>query len=119
MQHPQCERDHLQILAARRGADVPRPSPDIEDDCPLQPWYQEMCALVDDLFLDSRQTVEDDGAGSALDVVEGALHDAGADGSRNDPAEEGGGYRSHGWRVVRVWCGEAAVGKMRRIVTSA
>jgi hypothetical protein len=47
-----------------------------------------MCAFVDDVFLDSGQTVEDDGAGSAFDVVEGALHDTCADGGRNDPAEE-------------------------------
>ena len=86
MQHPQRKCDHLQIFGSRRCADIPRPRPDIEDNCPLQPWDQEMCALVDDVFLDSGQTVEDDGAGSAFDVVEGALHHAGADGSRNDPA---------------------------------
>lgn len=88
MQHPQRECNHLQVLATRRCADIPRPSPNIENNCPLQPWYQEMCAFVDDVFLDSGQTVEDDCAGSAFDVVEGALHDTCADGGRNDPAEE-------------------------------
>jgi hypothetical protein len=46
-----------------------------------------MCALVDNRLFDSRHSVEDDGAGSALDVVDGGLNDRGGDGAGDDPAE--------------------------------
>ena len=117
VQHPQRQGYHLQILATSRRADVPRSCPNIIYDRPLQPWYEEVCALVDDLFLHTREAVEDDGARATLDVVERGLQDRGADGGGYDPAEEGGRYRGHGLRVlVRLglvgfggtvvsWCG--------------
>ena len=71
VQHPQRQADHLQILAAGGRGDVPGLGPDVEDDAPLQPGHQEVRPLVDDLLLDTREPVEDDGPGPALDVVEG------------------------------------------------
>ena len=53
MQHPQRQADHLQILAASRSRDVPGFGADVVDDGFLQPRDQEMCALVDDILLDS------------------------------------------------------------------
>ncbi len=53
MQHPQRQADHLQILAAGRGGDVPGFGADIVDDGLLQPGDEEMCAFVDDGLLDS------------------------------------------------------------------
>ena len=88
MQYPQRERNHLQILASRCRANVPRPRADIVDNGPLQPWYQKVGALIGDLVLDTGQTVEDDGAGSAFDVVERCLEERGADGQGDDKAED-------------------------------
>ena len=53
MQHPQRQADHLQILAASRGRDVPGFGADVVDDGFLQPRDQEVCAFIDDGFLDS------------------------------------------------------------------
>ena len=53
MQHPQRQADHLQILTASRSGDIPGFGTDIIDDGFLQPRDQEMCALVDDVLLDS------------------------------------------------------------------
>lgn len=53
MQHPQRQADHLQILAPRRGRDIPGFGADIVDDRLLQPGDEEMCAFVDDGFFDS------------------------------------------------------------------
>lgn len=86
VQHPQRQGDHLQILGPGRGGDVARLGPDVEDDGPLQPGDEEVRALVDDLLLDSRHAVEDDGAGAALDVVDGRLQDAEPDGGRDGGA---------------------------------
>lgn len=91
MQHPQRQRNHLQILATRRRANIPRPRPHIIHNRLLQPRNQEMCALVDYRLLDTGHSVEDDGSCSALDVVDGGLDYGGADGGGDDPAEEGGG----------------------------
>jgi hypothetical protein len=55
-----------------------------------------MCALVDNLFSDTRYPVEDDGACAALDVVDGRLNDGGADCGGDEPAEEGGWDGGHG-----------------------
>lgn len=105
MQHPQREGNHLQILAACGRANVPRPCTHIKNNRPLQPWHQKVRALVDHGFLDSGEPVKDDGAGSTLDVVDGGLHDRGADGGGDDPAEQGGGYCGHGC----VWGGDEAM----------
>jgi len=62
MQHPEGQTDHLQILAARRGRDVPRLCPHVVDDALLQPGDQEVCPLVHHLVFDSCQSIEDDGS---------------------------------------------------------
>ena len=54
MQHPQGQADHLQILAACRGRDIPGFGADVVDDGFLQPGDQEMRAFVNDGLLDSR-----------------------------------------------------------------
>lgn len=53
MQNPQRQADHLQILAAGRGRDVPGFGADVVDDGFLQPGDQEVRAFVDDAFLHS------------------------------------------------------------------
>jgi hypothetical protein len=72
-----------------------------------------MCALIHDLLFDSRHSVEYNGARSAFDVVDGRLDYRGADGSRDEPAEEGRGDGSHGdvleFDVVAVSRREVAV----------
>lgn len=71
MQDSERQANHLHVLATRRGADIPRPRADIKGDGFLQPGNEEMCAFVDDLVRDSADSVEDDGAGAAFDVVDG------------------------------------------------
>jgi hypothetical protein len=111
MQHPQRQRNHLQILTARGSADIPWPCAHIIHDRPLQPRNQEMCALVDDSFFYSGYSVEDDGPRAAFDVVDGRLDYGGADGGGDSPAEEGGGQGGHcGCAVRRCFGGEAIVG---------
>lgn len=80
VQHPQRQADHLEILASRRGGDVARLRPDVKYDALLQPGDEEVCALVDDLLLDSAEPVEDDGPRATLDVVNRRLQQADADG---------------------------------------
>lgn len=58
-----------------------------------------MCALVDDSLLDSGQTIEDNCAGTALDIVDGGLYHADANGGGDDPAKEGCGNRGHVGRL--------------------
>lgn len=53
MQYPQRQADHLQILAASRGRDVPGFGAHVVDDGFLQPGDQEVCAFVDDGLFDS------------------------------------------------------------------
>lgn len=103
MQHPQRERDHLHVLGSGRGTDVPRSCADIEDDGALQPGNQEVCAFVDDLLLHSGQTVEDDGACAALDVVDGRLRDGEGDRAGDDPAEYRAREAGHGDVCVGGW----------------
>jgi hypothetical protein len=69
-QDSQRQTDHLQILTPRRGTDVARLCADIIDDGLLKPWDQEMRPLFNDLLLDSRQTVKNDGSSPALDIVD-------------------------------------------------
>ncbi len=71
VQHSQRQADHLQILATRRGRDVPGFGSHVEDDGSLQPGDEEVSALVDDVLLDTDESIEDDGAGATLDVVDG------------------------------------------------
>ena len=69
-----------------------------------------MCALVDDLLLDSGQTVEDDGACSALDIVQRRLDNAGGDSAGDDPAEEGAWDAGHYVRMREGAGGDVGVG---------
>ena len=108
MQHAQRQAHHLQVLAARRGADVARLRPDIKRYRLLQPWHEEVGAFVDDLVRDSSQAVEDDGAGAAFDVVDGGAGEGEADGGGDGVAVDlvecvrhVGGRRGGRW--VGVW----------------
>lgn len=83
MQHSQSQADHLQILTPRSRRDIPRLSSYIVDNRPLQPGNQEMRALVNDLLLHSGKPVEDDGARTSPDVVQGGVHEHGARGHGN------------------------------------
>lgn len=71
MQNSQRQADHLEILAAGGGGNVSGLGAHVKDDAPLQPRDQEVRSLVDDIFLDTGQSVEDHGSCSALDVVDG------------------------------------------------
>ena len=86
MQYPQRQGDHLQILTSRRGANVSWLGPDIIDDWFLQPGDQEMSALIYHRLLHSGETVEDDGAATAFDVVNGSLSEGEADGDGDSVA---------------------------------
>lgn len=83
MQDPKCKADHLQILAPRRGGDVPRLRPHVEENVALQPGHEEVRALVDDRVLDTRHAVEDDGAVAAAHVEHGLLEERHAQGRRH------------------------------------
>lgn len=39
-----------------------------------------MCALIHDLLLHTRQTIEDDGSSATLNIVDGSLGERGSDG---------------------------------------
>jgi hypothetical protein len=54
-----------------------------------------MCALVDYVFFYSGYSVEDDGAGTTFDVVDGGLDYRGGDAGGDNPAEEGGRECGH------------------------
>ena len=82
MQHTQRQADHLQVLATRRRADGPGLGPHVKDDGLLQPRDQEVGALVDHLLLHTGNPVKDDGAGAALDVVDGLLRNKEGKGGR-------------------------------------
>lgn len=96
MQHPQRQADHLQILATGRGRDVPGFGAHVVDDGFLQPGNQEVCAFVDDTFLDSGQTVEYHRSCAAFDVVHGGLGEGPADGDWDGPFVDCGEGVRHG-----------------------
>ena len=103
MQHPQRQADHLQILAAGRGRDVPRFGAHVVDDGFLQPRDQEVRAFVDDAFLDAGQPVEDHGSRAAFDVVHGGLgQGAAADGDWDGPFVDCGEGVGHGGGIEDV-----------------
>lgn len=89
MQHSQRQADHLQVLASGGGANVPGSCAHIVDDALLQPRDEEVCALVHDLLLDTRQTVKDDGAGAALHVVDRGVGEGKSDGGWDGPLVNG------------------------------
>lgn len=80
MQHTERQCDHLQILTSSGSRDVARLRPHVIDNSPLQPGDQQVCAFVDDLFLHSRQPIEDDSPRTTLDIVEGGVEEHGTDG---------------------------------------
>lgn len=80
MKHPQGQADHLQVLGPGGGGDIAGLGSHIKDNTPLEPGDQEMCALADDALLDSRQTVENDGARTASHIVYGLAQQADAEG---------------------------------------
>lgn len=69
VQHTQCQADHLQILTSSCRGDVARLRANVVDNSSLQPRNQEVCALVDDLLLHTRQTIEDDSSSSPANIV--------------------------------------------------
>lgn len=83
MQYSQRQADHLHVLAPRCRGDVSRLRPHVEDDGSLQPWHQEVRALVGHCILDSSQSVEDDSPRAALYIVQRGLEETEANGSRD------------------------------------
>lgn len=83
------QANHLQVLAAGGCGNVSRLGAHIVDDRLLEPWNEEVGALVDDAFANTAQTVEDDRAVAALDIVEGSLGKTDAGGKRDGEAVDG------------------------------
>jgi hypothetical protein len=106
MQYSERQAHHLQVLATGGGGDVSGLGPHIEDDAPLQPGNEKVCTLADNFLLDTGKTVEDDGSGTALDVVDGLSGEE--DDGRADQrcavrhGESSGRERHVGWQVV-MW----------------
>lgn len=80
MQDSQRQANHLQILAAGRGGDVPGLGAYIIDDRLLQPRNEEMGSLIHDRLLDSTQTIEDDSTSATFDIIDGSLDEGEPDG---------------------------------------
>ena len=78
MQNPQGQAHHLQILASGRSRYVSWLRPHIVDDALLQPWNQEVRALVHNCILHPGKTVEDHGSSATFNIVDGSLYKAGA-----------------------------------------
>lgn len=97
VEYSQRQANHLQVLTAGSGADVAGLGPDIVHDGALQPWDEEVGAFIDDAVLDTVQTVEDDGALTTTDIVDGGggngEGDGGGDGETVDLIERLGGHR--------------------------
>jgi hypothetical protein len=89
VQHSEGQANHLQVLAAGGCGDIPRLGAHIVDDRLLEPGNEEVGSLVDDALANTTQTVEDDGAVAALDIVEGSLGETEAGGERDGEAVDG------------------------------
>ena len=89
MKNSEGQANHLQVLAAGGCRDVSRLGAHIVDDRLLEPGNEEVGAFVDDALADTTQTVEDDGAVAALDIVEGGLSETEASGERDREAVDG------------------------------
>jgi len=89
VQNSEGQANHLQVLAAGGCGDVPRLGAHIIDDRLLKPGNEEVGALVDDALANTAQTVEDDGAVAALDIVDGSLGETEAGGKRDSEAVDG------------------------------
>jgi hypothetical protein len=95
VQHSEGQADHLQVLAAGGCGDVPRLGAHIVDDRLLEPGNEEVGAFVNNTFANTAQTVEDDGAIAALDIVEGSLGETEAGGERDGETVDGVECVSH------------------------
>ena len=89
VQNSEGQANHLQVLAAGGCGDVSRLGAHIVDDRLLEPGNEEVGAFVDDALANTAQTVEDDGAVAALDIVEGSLSETEAGGERDGEAVDG------------------------------
>ena len=86
MQNTQGQTDHLQILATSCRRDVARFGANIIYDRFLQPRDKEVGTLVDYLFLDPRQAIENNGACAAFDIVHGGISEGETNGERHGVA---------------------------------
>lgn len=101
VQHAQCQADHLQILTSSRCRDIARLCPHIVDNRPLQPWDQEVRALVLDLLLHTSHPIEDDSTSTAPDIIDGSVEEQHTGcGRASQPVKvvEGVGHGFGGWR---------------------
>ena len=89
MQNSEGQANHLQVLAAGGCRDVPRLGAHIIDDRLLEPWNEEVGAFVDNALANTAETVEDDSAVAALDIVDRSLGETEAGGERNGEAVDG------------------------------
>jgi hypothetical protein len=89
VQNSEGQANHLQVLAAGGCGDVSRLGAHIVDDRLLEPGNEEVGALIDDALANTAQTVEDDGAVAALDIVDGSLGETEAGGERDGEAVDG------------------------------
>ena len=89
VQNSQRQANHLQILGSGGGRDVSGLGAHIKDDAPLQPGDKEMRSFVDDIFLDTGQSIKDDGSRSALDVKDGLADGSANQGRRHSHAVHG------------------------------
>lgn len=123
VQNSEGQANHLQVLAAGGCGDVSRLGAHIVDNRLLEPGNEEVCAFVDDALANTAQTVEDDGAVAALDIVDRSLGETEAGGERNGEAVDGvesvGGHCG-GYVVVdvRSMCRRASCNTVRLVVAA-
>jgi len=104
MQDSEGQADHLQIFASGRRADISGFRSDIVYDGLLKPRDEEVSALVDHLFLYTRQTVEDHGSGATFNVVNRCLPEGHGKANWQCPFRDGiqDVWRSHDGEVDLV-----------------
>merc|ERR1712142_693042 len=68
-QHAQSDVDILQVLGPRDGRDVAWPRAAVEDDRRLNDGNDEMRSFAGDVVLDAGESIEDNGAVTAVHVV--------------------------------------------------
>ena len=89
VQNSESQANHLQVLAAGGCGDVSGLGAHIVDDRLLEPGNEEVGAFVDNALANTAQTVEDDSAVAALDIVERSLGKTEAGGERDGEAVDG------------------------------
>lgn len=102
VQHSEGQANHLQVLASGGCGDIPRLGAHIVDDRLLEPGNEEVGALVDYTLANTAQTVEDDGAVAAFDIVEGGLGETDTGGDRDGEAVDGVECVGHGELCIWV-----------------